>query len=51
MIAREMYQECERFYKQVDWSSKESIHRYNEMVRELRHLREEEAQKVTKLQK
>lgn len=44
MTAREMYRECERLYKQVDWSNKESIHRYNEKVRELRRLREEEAE-------
>lgn len=45
MTAREMYRECERLYKQVDWSNKESIHRYNEKVRELRRLREEETEK------
>lgn len=42
MTAREMYRECERLYQQVDWTSKESIHRYNEAVRALRKQREEE---------
>lgn len=45
MTAREMYRECERLYKQVDWTNKESIHRYNEAVRVLRKQREEEEEK------
>lgn len=42
MTSREMYRECERLYQQVDWTDKESIHRYNEAVRRLRKQREEE---------
>ena len=37
-----MYKICERLYAQVDWSNKESIHKYNEAVRQLHKLREEE---------
>ena len=42
MTSRELYKECERLYAQVDWKSKESIHRYNEAVRQLRKQREQE---------
>ncbi len=42
MTSREMYKECERLYKETNWSNKESIHRYNEAVRELRKIREAE---------
>ena len=42
MTARQFYRECERLYCKVDWSNKDSIHQYNEKVRELRHLMEKE---------
>ena len=42
MTARELYRECERLYAQVNWKDKESIHRYNEAVRELHKQRKEE---------
>lgn len=42
MTSREMYRECERLYQHVDWTDKESIHRYNEAIRRLRKQREEE---------
>lgn len=45
MTIQQMYKECERLYAQVDWSNKASIHRYNEAVRELRKMREEEEEK------
>ena len=48
MTAREMYRECERLYKQVNWNSKESIRRYNEAVRELRKQREKEEEEGQK---
>ena len=35
------YKECERLYAQVNWNSRESIHRYNEMRREMRKAFEE----------
>lgn len=37
-----MYRELERLYAQVDWSSKESIHRYNEEARRYRKMFEEQ---------
>lgn len=42
MTSRELYRQCERLYAQVNWKDKESIHRYNEAVRELHKQREEE---------
>ena len=42
MTSREYYRECERLYLQVDWNNRESIHRYNEAVRQLRKQREKE---------
>ena len=42
MTSRELYRECERPYAQVNWKDKESIHRYNEAVRELHKQRERE---------
>lgn len=42
MTVQQMYKQIERLYAQVDWSNKESIHRYNEAVRRLRKMREEE---------
>lgn len=41
MTVQQMYKEIERLYAQVDWSNKESIHRYNEAVRKLHRMREE----------
>ena len=43
MTTRELYRECERLYAQVDWTDRESIHQYNEAVRELHKQREREA--------
>lgn len=45
MTRQQMYRELERLYAQVDWSNKESIHRYNELAREYRHMVEEEEEK------
>jgi hypothetical protein len=45
MTSREYYRECERLYLQVDWNNRESIHRYNEAVRQLRKQREKEEEK------
>ena len=45
MTIQQMYRELERLYAQVDWSSKESIHRYNEKAREYRKLVAEEREK------
>lgn len=42
MTVQQMYKQIERLYAQVDWSNKESIHRYNEAVRQLHKMREEE---------
>ena len=44
MTSRELYKECERLYQQVNWKDRESIHRYNEKVRELHRQREAEAE-------
>ena len=42
MTTQEMYRRCEKLYANVNWKSQESIHQYNEAVRELRRLRDEE---------
>lgn len=42
MARQQMYKELERLYQQVDWSDRESIHRYNEKAREYRKMVEEE---------
>lgn len=42
MTVQQMYRQIERMYAQVDWNNKESIHRYNEAVRQLHKMREEE---------
>lgn len=42
MTRQEMHKICEKLYAQVDWTNRESIHKYNEAVRQLRKLREEE---------
>jgi len=44
MNSRQLYRECERLYQQVDWTNRESIHQYNEKVRELHRQREAEAE-------
>lgn len=45
MTTRQFYRECERLYAQINWNNKESVHRYNEKVRELRHMRDEEEER------
>lgn len=45
MTTQQMYKQIERLYAQVNWNSRESIHRYNEAVRELHKLREMEDEK------
>lgn len=39
---KEYYKECQRLYGQVNWDSRESIHMYNEMRREMRKMYEEQ---------
>ena len=38
MTIQQMYKELEKLYCKVDWSNKESIHRYNEKAREYRKM-------------
>lgn len=46
MTPRELfYKQRERLYAQVNWNSRESIHHYNETVRELRKQMEQEEEK------
>lgn len=45
MTRQQMYRELERLYCQVDWNSKESIHRYNEKAKEYRKMVEEDEEK------
>lgn len=42
MTTQQMYKQIERMYAQVNWNDKDSIHRYNEAVRQLHKMREEE---------
>lgn len=42
MTSRELFRECEKLFRETDWSDQESVHRYNEAVRKLRKQREEE---------
>lgn len=42
MTYKQFREECARLYAQVDWNNKASIHQYNEAVRELRKMYEEE---------
>jgi len=44
MTSRELYREAERLYRNVDWTNRQSIHEYNEKVRELHRQREREAE-------
>lgn len=44
MSSRDIYKECERLYRQVNWNDRKSIHEYNEKVRELHRQREAEAE-------
>ena len=42
MTRQQMYRELERMSQQVDWNTKEGIHRYNEKAREYRKMVEED---------
>ena len=45
MTRQQMYRELEKLYAQVDWTSCESIHQYNEKAREYRKQVEQEEEK------
>ena len=45
MTRQQMYRELERLYSNVDWSNKESIHRYNEHARAYRQMVAEEEER------
>lgn len=45
MTRQQMYRQLEKLYAQVDWTSKESIHRYNEAARAYRQQVAEEEEK------
>ena len=45
MTRQQMYKELEKLHAQVDWTSRESIHQYNEKAREYRHMVEEEEER------
>ena len=42
MTSEEYYKILKERYEKVDWSNRDSIHRYNEFARELRKLVKEE---------
>ena len=43
MTSQELYRKCEELFKKVDWTNRESIHEYNQAVRELHKQRDREA--------
>ena len=45
MTRQQMYKELERLYTEVDWTNKDSIHHYNELAREYRHMVYEQDEK------